>query len=261
MSDLAFAYGSNLCDEDWARFCREAGAEPHVLRRAGRGFLADHELVFSRWSHGRGGGVLGLRPRVGQVVDGWLFEVLSPLGWQLLDAKEGAPRGYRREARTILRPRGRVVTAAVYDVRQPEPFVEPAAEYLQVVRRARQRLGLDTTVLDGVAADRAAPWLIPHLFQYDLPGIRPSAIIEGIAGISESAWVAGHLAPARGGWALREGAGALPGRCITLDDPGAQLAAIDAAMSAAGLRRAITRCHRGDDNVWAWHYRAGAPAT
>jgi gamma-glutamylcyclotransferase (GGCT)/AIG2-like uncharacterized protein YtfP len=265
VTDLTFAYGSNLSRGDWERFCRERGADPSVLQRVGRGFLPDRELCFSRWSEGRQGGVLGLRPRLGQAVDGWLFRVRSAEGWRLLDAKEGVPKAYAPHEATVLRPLGRRVRAVVYEVRRPERWVEPAPEYLGLVRRARRSLGLDTAVLDAVAVDASAPWLVRDLFVYGTlrrGGVRHGVLEE--AGIErvESATAPGRVIDLGAYPGLVEGVGLVQGECVTLSDPAAAMAICDEVEGFTGwegtgslFRRALMRCRTGDAVRWAWHYR------
>src|SRR5271168_2880219 len=94
MAQLYFAYGSNLDNTDWAAWCTRNGFDPGCIQAIGPAVLPDVELVFDYHSQGRCGGVLNLRPRLGQCVDGMLFEV-SDEGNEALDAKEGAPYVYR----------------------------------------------------------------------------------------------------------------------------------------------------------------------
>lgn len=265
MTDLTFAYGSNLSAEDWSSFCRARGADPAVIERVGRGFLPDRELCFSRWSARRQGGVLGLRERFGQVVDGWLYRVRSDEGWRLLDEKEGVPTAYGRRVAVVLRPRGREAVAVVYDVAEPVTWVEPAAAYLQLVRTARRRRRLDSVQLEAAAMDLAPPFLVRDLFVYGtlMRGGRLHPVLEeaGIRSV-EPATVSGRRIDLGEYPGIVEAPGLVRGECVTLADPSAGLAATDAVEGFVGFgqagnlfRRALIRCSTATGGRWAWHYR------
>ncbi len=265
VTDLTLAYGSNLSRADWERFCHESGADPSVLEPVDRGFLPNHELVFSRWSKGRQGGVLGLRPRVGQIVDGWLYRVRSAEGWRELDAKEGVPTAYLRRVELVLRPDGREARAVIYDVRRPERWVEPAPAYFDLVRGARELLGLDTTMLDAVASDETPQWLVRDLFVYGTlrRGQGRHAVLEAV-GIEQvlPATVPGSLIDLGDFPGIVEGPGFVEGECVTLSDPAAAIAICDEVEGFEGwgkpgnlFRRALIHCKTNDGPRLAWHYR------
>jgi gamma-glutamylcyclotransferase (GGCT)/AIG2-like uncharacterized protein YtfP len=137
-----FAYGSNLCEEDWNEHFPSGPAHAEALKAVGPARLPDFELAFTIMSEHRAGGVLNLQGRVGSVVHGMLYEVAAE-GWKALDEKEGAPHVYKRAALTVLDRSGNEVAVVTYaDLGRPRPFVPPSTRYLKVVSRGLQRYGL-----------------------------------------------------------------------------------------------------------------------
>ena len=170
MSDeglLYFGYGSNLDEQDWARFCQARGFDGTCLEPVGPAVLPDQELVFDYFSPSRGGGALNLQSRVGQVVEGYLFR-LSKAGWRALDRKEGVPSYYERMRAAALLPDGREVPVVTYRAcaERVTTFQKPSAEYLQICRRGRERFGLGTAMLEAVAEGREAELRVPGVFAY-----------------------------------------------------------------------------------------------
>ena len=155
-SRLNFAYGSNLdLPEDWEGFCRERGFAPGLLVPVKPAVLPDFELAFTKYSHKRQGGVLDIRPRLGCVTPGMLFEVRGG-GWEALDAKEGAPTHYRRRPVTVLTEDNEEVRAIAYEVTEAEDFVEASTSYVEVVRQGLGAFGLDAAPLEDAVANRSA---------------------------------------------------------------------------------------------------------
>jgi cation transport regulator ChaC len=142
-----FGYGSNLCLEDFAVFCRERGFAVDCLRFVGTATLAGEELVFDRLSKRRGGGVLNIRARAGSHVEGVLFEPTTE-GWRALDLKEGHPSRYRRESVRVTLADGTDVEATTYRGPAMAGFVAPTTDYIEICRRGRAAFGLDTLVVD-----------------------------------------------------------------------------------------------------------------
>ena len=90
-----FSYGSNLNPRDLEQWCDRMG-RPCALTGVGvPAFLPDHEVVFDYLSTSRKGGVLDLRPAIGKVVPGAVFDVTED-NLRTLDLKEGVPVIYRR---------------------------------------------------------------------------------------------------------------------------------------------------------------------
>ncbi len=169
-----FAYGSNLDSEDWQRWCAEHGYSTNLLRPVervepvGGVYLPDHELKFSYYSAARGGGALNAVPRIGQAVEGALFEVAGNEGWAALHQKEGHPHRYSRTQVTIVDEGGHRFKAMTYLINQPDGgrFVPPAAGYVEIVRRGMQRLNLQTKFLDAAASNELIPPVTNSLFCY-----------------------------------------------------------------------------------------------
>lgn len=187
---LYFAYGSNLNPEDLAEWCRFMNVDFPLGRRLGPAWLPDYRLAFDHFSPSRQGGVCNIRPAVGGVVPGALFEV-PPGGFWALDLKEGAAtppehglgavdnletrdnsqtpvKSYQRLRVCVLRDDGRDVAAYTYRVPTgpADGFKAPTEHYLAVVRDglAAQRLG--TEYLEAAAINDPAAGLVDHLFVY-----------------------------------------------------------------------------------------------
>lgn len=153
---LNFAYGSNLdLVEDWEGFCQERGFGTGLLLPVKPAVLPDFELAFTKYSSKREGGVLDIRPRLGCVTPGMLFEVRGE-GWEALDAKEGAPSHYRRQPVTVLTRDNEEVPAVAYRVTETQGSVDASPSYVEVVRRGLAAFRLDTGPLEDAVAKRRA---------------------------------------------------------------------------------------------------------
>jgi len=165
---LYFAYGSNLNTKDWQRWCRENKFSPDLLSPLGIGYLPDQELAFDYHSSTRRGGVLDLKPRVGQLVGGVLFEVRDR-GWEALDRKEGAPKCYQRFDTVALTSDGReqdVTTYRVCENKRAGFFVDPTDEYIELVREGLNEYELDDAMLSIVARNETPPLVACAIFVY-----------------------------------------------------------------------------------------------
>lgn len=164
---LYFAYGSNLNQADWERWCQSRGYPSGLLRFHSKAVLPDHRPCFSYRSASRGGGVLDVVAAPGQVVPGAVFEVTAA-GWQALDEKEGAPFCYRRIAATVLGPHGEEMRAATYQVQDSrrETFVEPNDEYLEIVRTGCRKLRVDAAPVLAAAKDERSAGRVDAFFVY-----------------------------------------------------------------------------------------------
>lgn len=170
---LYFAYGSNLNRSDWEQFCARSGYPPDAVQPLTTALLPDRQLVFDYRSISRGGGVLDLRPAPGHLVPGVLHRVTG-LGWQALDAKEGAPRCYERVSHLALTADGArvpVVTYAVVPARR-QGFVQATPRYVEIVAAGLRAWGLSTATLERAAQDADPPAALDALFVYGtlLPG-------------------------------------------------------------------------------------------
>lgn len=167
--DWCFAYGSNLNLKDLELWCQRLGRPPALMVRAGiPAYLPDHEEVFDYLSSSRKGGVLDLRPSVGRIVPGALFEVTEE-DLRTLDLKEGVPLIYRRVEKKVLLADGREVNARAYEVapgyRMPAP-VAPAEAYVRIVAEGLAAFGHDDRMLQAAAQGAPAPFLATGLFVY-----------------------------------------------------------------------------------------------
>ena len=170
---LYFAYGSNLNRSDWEQFCARRGYPPDAVQPLTTALLPDRQLVFDYRSVSRRGGVLDLRPAPAHLVPGVLHRVTA-LGWQALDAKEGAPHCYERVSHLALTADGArvpVVTYAVVPDRR-QGFVPPTPSYVEIVAQGLRAWGLSTAPLERAAQDADPPAAVDALFVYGtlLPG-------------------------------------------------------------------------------------------
>lgn len=175
-----FAYGSNLSQHDWNRFCSPLEADPSCLKPKARAFLPDHHLSFDRYSHTRRGGVLNVQRRPGSVVGGALFEV-DEIGLGLLRRKEGVGLGaYEERAVTVIDTEGNEKSAITYVVppHRVEPFQRPHDEYLDVCRDGYERFEIDVAPLLA-AADGRVPNSNVGFFAYGSL-MRGEARFEGV---------------------------------------------------------------------------------
>ena len=159
--DRCFAYGSNLNLRDLELWCQRLGRPPALMVRAGvPAYLPDHEVVFDYLSSSRKGGVLDLRPSVGRIVPGALFEVTEE-DLRTLDLKEGVPLIYRQVEKRVLLADGREVMARAYEVapeyRLPAP-VAPADAYVEIVAAGLAAFGHDDRMLRAAAQGERRPF-------------------------------------------------------------------------------------------------------
>lgn len=163
-----FGYGSNLCGEDLARWCRENGVPAFRLTRAGLAFLPDRRLSFSHRSTTRGGGVLDVPDARGAAVAGVMFRAPGRDAVAALDLKESRGHAYRRIETVALTEDGGEHRVFTYEV---EPagrlaFVAPPAGYLDVVRRGYREHGLSPETLEATALGATHPGPVSALFVY-----------------------------------------------------------------------------------------------
>ena len=168
-TSLYFGYGSNLDSADLGQWCARKQTVFPLGRSIGRGRALDVELCFDYKSISREAGALNLRHRVGQVVDGQLFEVAAG-GWDVLDKKEGAPNYYERVPVHVCCDNGELVTAATYTVvpdrRHPDGYVTPRSDYVDIVRRGRESFGLDISQCEQAARGETPELALDGVFVY-----------------------------------------------------------------------------------------------
>jgi len=234
VDDLSFAYGSNLNAEDLGRWCATQGRPNPGLEFVSTAVLPDHELAFTHYSAARQGGVLDVRRRRGQGVEGAVYRV-PPGAWATLDAKEGAPNVYERVPACVIDPHGVLLQVYTYRIRAAGPvrFVTPRAEYLNVVARGLSVHGLSEVALQSAAQNEPAPWLTTWLFVYGtlMSGQSRAGLLSTHAAYPpQPAQVLGTLydLDAFPGLVLgQEGSSVVHGELVRLRDPGRAFEALD----------------------------------
>jgi cation transport regulator ChaC len=132
---LYFAYGSCMNLEDFHRTV--PGAEA-----VGTAVLKNYRLAFTMYSHTRRGGVADIVPSKGSQVEGVLYE-LTPVEFEWLDSREGAPVFYRRKRVRVERQDGSVVWATTYEVtRKSVDEWQPSREYALIIWEGARVLSL-----------------------------------------------------------------------------------------------------------------------
>jgi gamma-glutamylcyclotransferase (GGCT)/AIG2-like uncharacterized protein YtfP len=265
-----FAYGSNLCGEDLARWCRECGLEPVRLARVAAGFLPDRRLAFTHNSTTRGGGVLDVPEVEGAAAAGVLFRISSEQALAALDLKESRGHAYRRIETVALTEDGGEHPVFTYEVEPGHrlPFVAPAPGYLGVVRRGYE--------LGAAARGESQRGSVTRLFVYGtlLPGEERHPVLRGNgATAGGDASVEGVLLDLGDypGLIVRAGTSRVRGELYDVPDAPGFFTELDRIEMFRGFgapgstyRRAIMRAERpGRDSSLAWTYiyngnRAGA---
>ena len=169
MERLYFAYGSNLNQNDWERFCLMTSLDPTGLRRLGPAWLPDHEVSFCYRSLSRDGGALTIEERKGAAIPGALFAADEGT-WAILDLKESVEDGrYIRVSAHALDDAGEEHACFTYQVtpeyRTANPIL-PSPEYHRLVGDGLRDLGLPTVQLDAAARGEAAPMMPSEMFLY-----------------------------------------------------------------------------------------------
>lgn len=137
-----FAYGSNLCAQQMAHRCPEAG-DP------GPATLVDHGWLINER------GVATIEPFAGRRVHGVLWSI-SDRDLATLDRAEGVPVRYRRDRLTVLTDHG-AVPAWVYVDHRVSPGL-PRPGYLE-------------RVVDGAVAHQLPQTWIDFLRRWDAPAV------------------------------------------------------------------------------------------
>lgn len=264
-----FAYGSNLNQADLDRWSQRTG-RPFALTGAWvPAFLPDHDMVFDFSSASRHGGVPDLRPAVGKLVPGALFDVAEE-DLETLDIKEGVPHIYRRAEKRVLVADGREVAAVTYEVapenRSPQR-VQPTEAYVELVAAGLAAYGQSDRVLRAAAAGQETPFLVTCLFAYGtlLTGGSRHDDLErggGVAGVVR-ATASGFLLDCGAFPGMLPGpGGTVHGELIELRDPGAAFPHLDGVRGFEGFdaaralfRRALVtvRTSEGSRRL-AWSY-------
>jgi gamma-glutamylcyclotransferase (GGCT)/AIG2-like uncharacterized protein YtfP len=153
-----FAYGSNLNEEDFRQWCESHRYTNIQFDYVAHAELPDYELAFTCESLSRGGGVLDVRPRLGQCVAGVIFQV-NEEALAALDAKEGVPTWYERKYVKVINGIGDFVPVLTYMVsdNKRQKYVKPSDHYLNIVQQGYRQHRIGCRKLMAAAANRRAP--------------------------------------------------------------------------------------------------------
>lgn len=170
---LYFAYGSNLCPNERARWLRERHLTDQDLQPVSLAWLPDHTLSFGYRSQRRGGGALDVRSSLGSVVHGALFSV-SEAGWRMLDVKEAVAHpttGYERCSVRVVLPDGKLTDVITYRVKatDQQPHCDPAPGYLETVQSGMDHWSMRPearTALAAAASGEAGGSMVRSLMVY-----------------------------------------------------------------------------------------------
>jgi gamma-glutamylcyclotransferase (GGCT)/AIG2-like uncharacterized protein YtfP len=263
---LYFAYGSNLDEQNWARWCQSKGFDPASIELLGPAWLPDYDLVFRYQSRLRKGGALDVRQRHGTAIPGALFRVHD---WAGLDAKEGVSGGfYRRISITALTDDGHAHAAATYCVcdERVGDFVAPSPEYRQIVIRGLARLGHSHDGFLAAANGVSPPSSPTAIFAYGtlMSGMRSHELLSprvrqahGPARVTGASLVHIDWYP---GLVLSDD-GSVHGELYELDDIAATLEAFDSYEDFTGYdqagslyRRSLIKATTDAGSTLAWTY-------
>ena len=167
---LYFAYGSNLDFEDWSNWCHGKNADPSGLVEVESAFLPSYRLKFHYYSSGRKGGAADIvEADLGNIVPGVLFE-LDDNTLKLMDRKEGVKsKSYRRKQVHVVTLDGRIIEALTYvvcDESIQNKFIQPTAEYAELIRNGLSRRGLPIEFLDAAITPQNSDSELNRIFVY-----------------------------------------------------------------------------------------------
>ncbi len=269
MGRLYFGYGSNLCREDLAAWCRARDYDLLELTAVAVGFLPDRRLAFTHHSSTRGGGVLDVPESKGSAVRGVVFSLPSPEAGAILDRKEGEGHTYRRFETMALAETGSEFPVFAYEVEDPhrESFVAPPASYLDVVRKGYAAHGVEASALESAARGESHRGAVTGLFVYGTlrqgeerhPVLARHRLVHGAAATTMGTLL--DLGPYPG-LILDRSLGAVAGEYYEIPDPAPLFAELDRVETFRGFgdpgslyRRAIVRVERtGAFPTLAWTY-------
>jgi gamma-glutamylcyclotransferase len=142
LSELYFAYGSNLDEEQMKVRCPAA-------RGLERARLADHRLAFTHYSNRWQGGAADVVPERGAAVWGVVY-AMGPDDFARLDPFES---GYERVSLEVEMERARRMRVTSYSVREKGEYA-PHPQYLEKMLRWGARWRLPGDYLAAVARER-----------------------------------------------------------------------------------------------------------
>ena len=142
-----FGYGSNLNFDDLRAWSN--GAFPlSDFSFVSKAWLADYRLAFTYHSKTRNGGVLDIVRETGSTVPGAIFKIAGSAA-EMLRRKEGYPHVYDEIAVVVRTEAGTTIEAFAYQVKLPSSsFVQPADEYVRVVRAGYRAFQVDEAMLN-----------------------------------------------------------------------------------------------------------------
>ena len=140
---LYFAYGPQMERAQMKRLCKGS-------RFVSAARLTDHQLVFPRRSDPWGGGIAGLKPASGKVVEGVLYEV-SEEDQKILDLAEGYPRSSIRKPVTAENFAGEKVKAFAYFVLGTGDY-PPSRRYMETLISGAEEHNLSDPYVAQLAA-------------------------------------------------------------------------------------------------------------
>jgi gamma-glutamylcyclotransferase (GGCT)/AIG2-like uncharacterized protein YtfP len=148
-----FAYGSNMCLPDLARWLAERGHPQAAPAKTSPGLLLDHRLVWNYRSPVRKGGAANVQRADGEHLPGVVLHVEHAL-LVALDEKEGHPERYLRTER-LVETDGEQLHAWVYEVTEEwrnDADIWPRRAYLDVMLRGAADHDLPREHLDMLRA-------------------------------------------------------------------------------------------------------------
>ena len=163
---LILAYGSNLNQHDWGKFCMRYGYPVDILQFEETVKIPDYKLVFDWYSSSRKGGAANIKRAVGHYVEAVLFST-NDQGIKALRQKEGHPYAYRETEVIALKNDGSEVEAKTYIVPQSaqRKYERPTREYYDICKEGYEAYDLCTKDLV-LAASGEEPTPLCSLFTY-----------------------------------------------------------------------------------------------
>ncbi len=125
MSQLYFAYGSNLNHKQMTQRCPDA-------RLKCKAYLKNYKLDFTKYSLKRDGGVADIIPSIHSCVWGAVWEV-SELDISKMDEYEGHPKFYLRKTMAVTLEDHSSLNVHTYQIVQKEGYVAPKLDYLNII--------------------------------------------------------------------------------------------------------------------------------
>ena len=129
-----FAYGYNLNRKQMLERCPDS--KPKFIAT-----LHNYKLIFTGWSRQWRGGVVSIKPLMGERVLGAIYEI-SDKDLRRLDKYEGYPDTYSRLKVTVFNEHGEPIAALTYIRARQSEETKPSPEYLSVIQQGYRDWGL-----------------------------------------------------------------------------------------------------------------------